>query len=635
MHLACLVPPVKGPVSADWSCFPCKEKTEEYLQQRRAGSVGISLQADRRAKNQRRRFGRTHRSNQDSAPEYRLLLGYRRGGPSLSACNYDSSYGKRALERLYEGIVNLDIVQGSLPVPSGCSLEKPNAIKDFIVKGKTALASVGLFIDETYVDNRDMHNVERFLNRLLGLQPEMQNSLFEFLVSILDLLVHKVRLEGQFDSGISDLKASTMGLRGLPKNVHINQLSRASKGLFTFTLDRGFTWEAAVERCMLMHPACLVPPVTGTVSADWSCPSCKEKTEEYLQQRRVYYLSQKVERYNKATESKSQIFDVIHNLGLPYSPLDDIIDQLGGPDKVAEITGRRRKLFKESSGDSVRYVPSEHGVSMEMVNMHEKPSFMDGTKLVPIISEAGSAGVSLKADRSAKNQFGRTHRSNQASAAEYRLLLFSNLGGERRFAIVAKRLESLGAHLHRSWAVTDAYNYDSPYRRGALAEFYSRILGQVLVTTSVIFIIYVQNMVLNLLILSRRELLVKFVDEYYPLPEKPEPLSGEDGVNELQRKRCSATTADSELESTESDDEFQTCESCKSEIEREKSLQCSCCKKLMHLACLVPPVKGPVSADWSFFSCKEKTEEFTSVIAKETRISWGASRGLLTSWTIT
>ncbi|KAK1397104.1 hypothetical protein POM88_006967 [Heracleum sosnowskyi] len=76
--------------------------------------------------------------------------------------------------------------------------------------------------------------------------------------------------------------------------------------------------------------------------------------------------------------------------------------------------------------------------------MHEKPSFMDGTKLVPKISEAGSAGVSLKADRRAKNQFGRTHRSNQASAPGYRLL-FSNLGGERRFAIAAKRLESLGA----------------------------------------------------------------------------------------------------------------------------------------------------------------------------------------------
>ncbi|OMO77799.1 hypothetical protein COLO4_25000 [Corchorus olitorius] len=38
-----------------------------------------------------------------------------------------------------------------------------------------------------------------------------------------------------------------------------------------------------------------------------------------------------------------------------------------------------------------------------------------------------------------------------------------------------------------------------------------------------------------------RELLLKFVEENYPLPEKPEPLQGDESVKELQRKRHSAT----------------------------------------------------------------------------------------------
>lgn len=36
--------------------------------------------------------------------------------------------------------------------------------------------------------------------------------------------------------------------------------------------------------------------------------------------------------------------------------------------------------------------------------MHEKQQFMDGKKLIAIISEAGSAGVSLHVDRRATNQ---------------------------------------------------------------------------------------------------------------------------------------------------------------------------------------------------------------------------------------
>ncbi|XP_010537824.1 PREDICTED: protein strawberry notch [Tarenaya hassleriana] len=251
----------------------------------------------------------------------------------------------------------------------------------------------------------------------------------------------------------------------------------------------------------LIHPSCVVPPVTEIPPEPWTCLSCKEKTEEYIQARRLY-IAELQKRYEAAVERKLKILEIVRSLNLPNNPLDDIIDQLGGPENVAEITGRRGMLVRASNGKGVTYqARNTKDITMEMVNMHEKQLFMDGKKLVAIISEAGSAGVSLQADRRAANQkrrvhltlelpwsadraiqqFGRTHRSNQTSAPEYSLI-FTNLGGERRFAsIVAKRLETLGALTQgdrRAGPSLSAYNYDSHFGKKALMVMYRGIMEQ-------------------------------------------------------------------------------------------------------------------------------------------------------------
>lgn len=205
-------------------------------------------------------------------------------------------------------------------------------------------------------------------------------------------------------------------------------------------------------------------------------------------------------------EMKQGLLIKISELGkeLPLNTLDELIDKLGGPDKVSEMTGRKGRVVRHPDG-SVRYESrAEQGLTIDHINIKEKDRFMSGEKLVAIISEAASSGISLQADKRVKNQrrrvhmtlelpwsadraiqqFGRTHRSNQVTAPEY-IFLISELAGERRFAsIVAKRLESLGALTHGDRRATESrdlskYNFENKYGTKALDKITKAILGHI------------------------------------------------------------------------------------------------------------------------------------------------------------
>ncbi|XP_017763551.1 PREDICTED: protein strawberry notch [Eufriesea mexicana] len=197
----------------------------------------------------------------------------------------------------------------------------------------------------------------------------------------------------------------------------------------------------------------------------------------------------------RAYTMKKELLAQVEELGegLPPNTLDQLIDEFGGPENVAEMTGRKGRVVQTEDGTIQYESRSEVDVPLETLNLTEKQRFMDGEKTVAIISEAASSGISLQSDRRARNQmrrvhitlelpwsadraiqqFGRTHRSNQVNAPEY-IFLISDLAGERRFAsIVAKRLESLGALTHGDRRATETrdlsqFNIDNKYGRAAL-----------------------------------------------------------------------------------------------------------------------------------------------------------------------
>eukprot|EP00916_Digyalum_oweni_P008008 GHVL01013425.1.p1 GENE.GHVL01013425.1~~GHVL01013425.1.p1 ORF type:complete len:1459 (-),score=314.98 GHVL01013425.1:852-5228(-) len=161
--------------------------------------------------------------------------------------------------------------------------------------------------------------------------------------------------------------------------------------------------------------------------------------------------------------------NVVKQIGLPKNPLDELIEKLGGPTKVAEMSGRRERLIFDKDSGKMKMLPRNahlEGCNINEVNVFEQRSFQNGLKNVAIITEAASCGISLHADRGLPNeprprvmiaielpwsadkavqQFGRIHRSNQLHSPAFNVMI-THMGGERRFvATIARRMKTMGA----------------------------------------------------------------------------------------------------------------------------------------------------------------------------------------------
>ena len=174
--------------------------------------------------------------------------------------------------------------------------------------------------------------------------------------------------------------------------------------------------------------------------------------------------------HEQAYVAKELLLKRVEELDLPPNFLDDLIDKLGVVEKVAEMTGRRARMVRHSIGkeSGLTYEPrfavpptSDDGrhllasgnndkfaSDMDSINIREAKWFMEGRKLVAIISDAASTGISLHASRKVPNQrrrvhitvelpwaadkaiqqLGRSHRSNQAQGPLY-VMVSTDIGG--------------------------------------------------------------------------------------------------------------------------------------------------------------------------------------------------------------
>lgn len=199
----------------------------------------------------------------------------------------------------------------------------------------------------------------------------------------------------------------------------------------------------------------------------------------------------------QAVAARNELVERVKEMSIPEGPIDMIINAFGA-DKVAEVTGRSRRVV-EKTDENGNKKKVEEALKPDF-RISETTAFQNGEKHILIFSNAGSTGRSYHADKRAKNQeqrihyvlqpgwnaktatqgFGRTHRSNQVSAPVYKLIT-TDIEGQRRFVTsIARRLDQLGAltkgqRQTGSGIFGEKDNLESPLSRDALRIFYKRL----------------------------------------------------------------------------------------------------------------------------------------------------------------
>lgn len=216
-----------------------------------AGGTGISLHAGNDVANKQKRYhitlqvgwsadkamqmlGRSHRTNQVQAPEYTLLTsnmgGEKRFISSLSRrmgslealsrgqtkttentemmdkVNFETAQGESATNSFYDSMLRNVEVPGALD-SEGNTMHGMQVLTDLSVLKQDPQSGA------MTVPKEDRTNVTRLLNRLLALDPDVQNAVYDYFYDIFQAKVEQAVENGTLDTGVKTLPGDDFHVR--------------------------------------------------------------------------------------------------------------------------------------------------------------------------------------------------------------------------------------------------------------------------------------------------------------------------------------------------------------------------------------------------------------------------------------
>ena len=232
--------------------------------------VHITLQLPWSADKAVQQMGRSHRSNQSSAPEFKLLMtpiggewrfasavaerlqqlgaitqGDRRAtnGAGMTAFAVDSTYGLEAVEEFQQSLklkrpwrgVDVDFLDPDAPAEE-VHKNADQRFKAFALQALQGFNDAGLKFEKKVV-------VNSFLNRLLGLKLKLQAQVFSYWHLIMEELIRDAKKVGKFQEGILDI-GSELALEKETVLFDDPQMG-ATTCLNKLVGDRGVSWKKA------------------------------------------------------------------------------------------------------------------------------------------------------------------------------------------------------------------------------------------------------------------------------------------------------------------------------------------------------------------------------------------------------